>query len=114
VKFWVRRRRPPSQRGEKNYLEAFPSGHTTPVTAITLTAAYVAARERLAPASRLAPAALATAAVVGATRVYLDQHWATDVAGGWALGGIVAALCGAYYDARERRAPRVRRPRRRA
>jgi hypothetical protein len=109
VKLRVRRRRPPSQREQSNYLEAFPSGHTTPVTAIALTTAYVLAREGLAPAVRVAPAALAAAAVVGGTRVYLDEHWATDVAGAWALGIVVATLCGAFYDARERPARRVNR-----
>jgi undecaprenyl-diphosphatase len=76
---------------------AFPSGHAAYSTAHVAMAIVVA---RLLPglASRaaLVVAAIAVAAVVGVTRVYLRAHYWSDVVGGWALGagvfGAVAAL----------------------
>src|SRR5688500_1892962 len=79
VKVFVVRARPPSQRGKANALEAFPSGHMTPVTAAALTTAWVLGREGIGSASRMLPIALGLPAVVGATRIYLDRHWTTDV-----------------------------------
>jgi membrane-associated phospholipid phosphatase len=32
--------------------------------------------------------------LVGATRVYLDRHWMTDVVGAWMLAGTALALAG--------------------
>lgn len=111
VKLLVERRRPPSQRGRANYLEAFPSGHTTPVTAIALAAGWVAAREGLAPARRVLPVALGVPAAVGTTRAYLDRHWLTDVIGGWVEGAMVAALAAGFHEAARPAGARPRRPR---
>ncbi|WP_405718308.1 phosphatase PAP2 family protein [Streptomyces sp. NBC_01537] len=79
---------------------AFPSGHA-------MTAAIVCGallwlflhRTAAGPAWRAAAWAVALVSVVGVgfTRVYLGVHWASDVVGGWLLGGVVltgaAALC---------------------
>ncbi|WP_380282204.1 phosphatase PAP2 family protein [Kitasatospora purpeofusca] len=64
---------------------AFPSGHAfTSAVCAGLLALAVA---RTHPRARRAAAtlALAFAAVIGATRVYLGVHWPLDVLGGWLL-----------------------------
>jgi membrane-associated phospholipid phosphatase len=76
---------------------SFPSGHTTGVTAEALSVAYVLSRERIASPAALA-ALLGWPLVVGATRVYRDRHWASDVLGGWAAGVAVAAMCALLYE----------------
>ena len=76
---------------------SFPSGHAAYATTYVAMAVIAA---RLLPnfASRalLVLAAIATAIVVGLTRVYLRAHYWSDVVGGWALGagvfGAVAAI----------------------
>lgn len=76
---------------------SFPSGHTTAGTAVFLTLAYVCVREGVAP--RYAPVAGALMAIlIGASRVYLNVHWASDVAGGWAVGSLLAAICAVLYE----------------
>ena len=104
VKVFVVRARPPSQRSKANALEAFPSGHTTPVTAVALTTAWVLGREGIGSAARILPIALGLPTIVGATRVYLDRHWTTDVLAGWALGTAVSAAADLLYELRRDRA----------
>jgi len=38
------------------------------------------------------------ALAAGASRIYVDRHWATDLVGGWALGATTGALCALWYD----------------
>ena len=76
---------------------SFPSGHATASAASLLTIGYVLARERLVPWWGLGVAAV-LALLIGASRVYLDVHWATDVAGGWVVGTGLALAGVALYE----------------
>lgn len=88
----VHRRRPPSYRGtEKN--RSFPSGHTTATAALTFTLAALLQRHGTLRAPCGTGAAALLTALVGASRLYLDEHWFGDVLAGALLGG--AASCGA-------------------
>jgi hypothetical protein len=40
-------------------------------------------------------AATALAVAIGASRVYLQVHWGSDVAGGWGLGAAIFGIVGA-------------------
>jgi membrane-associated phospholipid phosphatase len=92
IKLAIRRRRPRTMRGRGNEYEAFPSGHTTASTAIALTAANVLLRQ--GSISREAALALGVLVpfTIGASRVLADEHWPSDVLGGWIGGSGIAAL----------------------
>ena len=76
---------------------SFPSGHAAYST-VYVAMGVIAARvlPGLVRRAALVLAAIAVAAVIGLTRVYLRAHYWSDVVGGWALGcgifGAVAAL----------------------
>jgi undecaprenyl-diphosphatase len=89
--------RPPGAVALHELGHSFPSGHTTAVTAVMLSLAYVGVREGLAPPGAAA-AAVGVAVLVGAARVCLDVHWATDVIGGWSVGLLIAAASAALYE----------------
>jgi membrane-associated phospholipid phosphatase len=91
VKLGYRRERP-LRPGVRRRTDSYPSGHTTGTTALALTLAYVLRRERLVSFGRAAAIAIVPPAAMGAYRVIADDHWATDVIGGWLLGGAIAAL----------------------
>lgn len=77
---------------------AFPSGHATLAVAVCGTLAYVLWRERLLPGPAALGAGIALPVIVGISRVYLDMHWATDVAGGWLAGLIIACVAATAYE----------------
>jgi len=77
---------------------SFPSAHASD------TAAAAAVIGWAAPA--LAPVAVAIAALVGISRVYLGAHYPSDVVAGWVLGAAVGAAL--IVVARLRYAVRVR------
>lgn len=72
---------------------SFPSGHSSGAMVVYGMLAWVACR-RAPPAWRLPLVLAATAVVVlvGASRVYLQAHYLSDVLGGFAAGGAWLAL----------------------
>ncbi len=74
---------------------AFPSGHTLNstvflgLTAVLLLTVIRARRARLL----LLVTAVALAASIGLSRIYLGYHWLSDVLAGWASGVAVLGLC---------------------
>ncbi|GAA2070414.1 phosphatase PAP2 family protein [Streptomyces albiaxialis] len=70
----------------------FPSRHTVIATAVLLILAYVIGERVASRAVRAAlwGGALACSVLVGASRVYLGVHWATDALAGLALGASIA------------------------
>lgn len=94
VKIGYRRERP-LRIGVKPRTDSYPSGHTTGTTALALTTALVLHRERLVSMRRAAAIGIGAPALMGAYRVIADDHWATDVVGGWLVGGAIALVCSA-------------------
>jgi membrane protein DedA with SNARE-associated domain len=74
---------------------AYPSGHAAHAVVYTVLA-VIAARVFRGAVSRvsLVIAGLIVTAAVGASRVYLDVHWSSDVWGGFGLGAAVFATLG--------------------
>lgn len=85
----------PRRPSVKRRTDSYPSGHTTGVTAVALSTAYVLARQDLISKRRAVAIAAGAPAIMGAYRILDDEHWTTDVFGGWLLGGAVALACNA-------------------
>jgi len=81
----VRRTRPPQTDWAVHASGfAFPSGHTTTSALVAgLLACAVIRTVRPAQARCLGALAVCWALAVGASRIYLGVHWASDVLGGW-------------------------------
>jgi hypothetical protein len=88
------RERPRRPRVKRRW-DSYPSGHTTGATALSVTTAYVLHRAGLISLRRAAAIAAIPPIVMGAYRVISDEHWATDVVGGWLLGSAIALGCNA-------------------
>jgi undecaprenyl-diphosphatase len=82
---------------------SFPSGHSTASAAVCCTLAYVLWREKLVRGPTALAFAVLVPLVVGASRLYLNVHWTTDVLGGWCVGVLVAVLSAVLYDRMRRR-----------
>jgi membrane-associated phospholipid phosphatase len=81
---------------------SFPSLHTAAAFA-TATALVGEIRVRRPGAVKVAAPLLYTAAMVpGLTRVYLDQHWASDVAAGAFVGALLGSRVVAYAHSHRR------------
>lgn len=68
---------------------SFPSGHAMAATATYGMVAILAARAYPALRWPSAIAAVACALLIGTSRVFLGVHWASDVLGGFAAGGLL-------------------------
>lgn len=91
VKVLTHRPRPPLRLAVGHFGGlAFPSGHATQAVAAWGMLAALAAVEspRWGRKVLVWTMAVAVAALVGVTRLYLGAHWLTDVLGGWALGAV--------------------------
>lgn len=93
------RERPPVA-GQRRRLDSYPSGHTTGATALAVTTARVLARHGLISRRRAAAIGLGAPVVMGLYRLIDDEHWATDVLGGWLLGTSIALACDAALGER--------------
>lgn len=111
TKYFVHRQRPPMDLWltDVGRTTSFPSGHATQSLATFLALSLVATiwLARLAWPARLL--ALALAAGVGWSRVYLGVHWTTDVFAGWLIGGAWVAIV-VWLTARATARPRRREP----
>jgi undecaprenyl-diphosphatase len=89
-----RRVRPPrpSHRGPKAE-SSFPSGHTTGLTSSAVAAATILARHGILSRRSARLLGVGVPLVTGFNRVYVREHWATDVIGGWLLGVAVGLSC---------------------
>jgi undecaprenyl-diphosphatase len=84
---------------------SFPSGHVATSAAVMVALCYVLARERMISWPTAILIGGGVPLIVGLTRLYLDVHWITDVAGGWAVGLFVAAMSAALYERLRSSAP---------
>jgi membrane-associated phospholipid phosphatase len=88
----IHRPRPPRPRHRRPKSEStFPSGHTTGVTTLALVAARILRDEQMLTTAQAAALGLGWPLVTAANRVYVREHWLTDVLGGLALGVGAAA-----------------------
>jgi membrane-associated phospholipid phosphatase len=112
-KLMVDRPRPPERLRVGSVVPggSFPSGHAAEALAVwgmmALLAAVLVTRRRWIPVLSAALIVL----LVGASRVYLDAHWLTDVLAGYAAGGfwLSAVLAVIMWRDRRRLASRRRR-----
>lgn len=97
----IHRPRPPRPTHRRPKSEStFPSGHTTGVTALALVAARVLHDERILTGTQAAALGFGWPLVTAANRVYVREHWLTDVLGGVALGVSAAAASLAFRPSR--------------
>ena len=81
---------------------SFPSLHTAAAFA-TATALVGEIRERRPSATKYAaPLLYAAALVPGVTRMYLDQHWASDVVAGAFVGALLGSRVVSYAHSHNR------------
>lgn len=84
------RPRPPDPPRRRNDTEStFPSGHTTGVTTLVTVAAAVLRNEGILNSAQSMMVRLGVPLIFGCNRLYVREHWLTDVLGGLALGSAV-------------------------
>lgn len=87
----------PLMAGRDNYVNSFPSGHTSTAFTFALLLAFLVRRQFAIYVFPL------LAFLVGYSRVYLAQHFATDVLAGIVIGTVSAYLALVIYDAWRRK-----------
>lgn len=97
----------PRKPGVRRRIDSYPSGHTTGATALAVATALVLRRDNLISTKAAAALAASASTAMGAYRVLADDHWATDVVGGWLLGSAIGLTCYTALGERRHRAPRV-------
>ena len=108
----VYQRERPRRRDRRRRIESYPSGHTTGTTALAITAARVLAREGVISRNAAVALAVLPPVAMGTYRVLADDHWATDVVGGWLAGAAIGLACDALLgEARSPMALEALRPR---
>jgi undecaprenyl-diphosphatase len=107
-KLFYRRERP-RRRGVRRRTDSYPSGHTAGITAVALSSAVVLGRRGVITRRAAWSLAVGAPLVMGAYRVIDDEHWTTDVVGGWLFGAAIALGCDALLgDAGGREIRRAR------
>jgi membrane-associated phospholipid phosphatase len=92
LKALIRRRRPPGGWKPGKVESSFPSGHTAASLALATALAPALSRAGVRGARGAGAVAIGLAAAVALSRLYLDEHWLTDVLAGGAIGAGAAAL----------------------
>jgi hypothetical protein len=104
VKLVVGRARPApaTMLGNPESGPGFPSAHTLVITALAGAAALVLWQVVRATSARvlIVGAAVGVAGAMGVSRLYLGDHWLTDVLASYALAGVVLAAVAAISAAR--------------
>ncbi|MEO9037147.1 MAG: phosphatase PAP2 family protein [Gemmatimonadaceae bacterium] len=98
AKRYLPRVRPPSEAALREATHSFPSAHATTSTAVCCTIAFLLWREEMVPPPVAILIAVIPPLIIGASRIYLDVHWATDVLGGWIAGLLIAVVAREAYD----------------
>lgn len=78
-------------RSDRLRADSYPSGHTMGITALAAVIGHVLSREGLVPRPAALALAVATSVTMGAHRVLVDDHWITDVIGGWLFGAAIGS-----------------------
>lgn len=115
VKLFYHRQRPLAlgrtrRRGKRKGNDAFPSGHTTGVTMVAMTVAQMLRRNKLLPRKGALALGIGLPLAMGVNRVLSDEHWASDVIGGWLTGGGGALALDALFSSEPKPASSRRRP----
>ncbi|HET6984987.1 MAG TPA: phosphatase PAP2 family protein [Kribbella sp.] len=106
IKLLVERQRPGVSYvlGSVDTTYSFPSGHTLNSAVFLLTLTGLLWMSRAGLGWRIAGTAIAVllSVGIGASRIYLGYHWATDVLGGWLLAAtwLSVVATGAYLTRR--------------